>query len=117
MRSPNMLFASCRRRSHPLLFGKRFNSSNSAHGQLYSDLIPGMVPIALLGSAVYMGLKLAQTSLVHEKYLDEAQAKVSALEVELETLRTHTPIVPEHGGPVLATSSEPNTNSKRWWFF
>lgn len=43
--------------------GRRLNSSQaggaegkqrSAHGQWYADMLPGMVPVALLGSAVYM---------------------------------------------------------------
>ena len=63
MRSATMLFTSCRRsvsRSQPFVLGKRFTSSNGAqkqavsHGQLYSDLLPGMIPVALLGSAVYL---------------------------------------------------------------
>lgn len=29
-------------------------SSRSPHAQFYSDLVPGMVPVALLGSAVYL---------------------------------------------------------------
>lgn len=29
-------------------------SSRSPHAQFYSDLVPGMVPVALLGSAIYL---------------------------------------------------------------
>jgi hypothetical protein len=42
-----------------------------------------MVPIALLGSAVYLGLQLAQSQLSHEQYLDEATARVNELEVQV----------------------------------
>jgi len=45
-----------------------------------------MIPVALLGSAVYMGLQLLQTSLSHEKYLDEARARVGELEREIDAL-------------------------------
>ncbi|KAH9179959.1 hypothetical protein EDB89DRAFT_1924148 [Lactarius sanguifluus] len=58
----------------------------SRHAQFYSDLVPAMVPVALLGSAVYMGLQLLQTYLTHEKYLDEARARVQELEREIDAL-------------------------------
>jgi len=55
-----------------------------------------MIPVALLGSAVYMGLQLLQTYLSHEKYLDEARAHVEELEREIDALvlerrHAHTP--------------------------
>ncbi|KAI0301791.1 hypothetical protein B0F90DRAFT_1816694 [Multifurca ochricompacta] len=56
------------------------------HAQFYSDLVPAMIPVALLGSAVYMGLQLLQTYLSHEKYLDEARARVEELEREIDAL-------------------------------
>ncbi|KAI0003000.1 hypothetical protein BJV74DRAFT_764888 [Russula compacta] len=58
----------------------------SRHAQFYSDLVPAMIPVALLGSAVYMGLQLLQTYLSHEKYLDETQARVEQLEREIDAL-------------------------------
>ncbi|KAH9062091.1 hypothetical protein EDB87DRAFT_1609279 [Lactarius vividus] len=58
----------------------------SRHAQFYSDLVPAMVPVALLGSAVYMGLQLLQTYLTHEKYLDKARARVQELEREIDAL-------------------------------
>lgn len=45
-----------------------------------------MIPVALLGSAVYVGLHLLQTHLSHEKYLDEARAHVRELEQEIDAL-------------------------------
>uniref|UniRef100_A0ABP1D339 Uncharacterized protein n=1 Tax=Somion occarium TaxID=3059160 RepID=A0ABP1D339_9APHY len=96
--------------------GKRFNSSSGqkpvSHAQVYTDLIPGMVPIALLGSAVYLGLRLWQTSLAQEKYLDEARSRVAALEAELDSLRKQPKIIAEDGDPI----TQPGT-SKRLWFF
>ncbi|KAH9978042.1 hypothetical protein BGW80DRAFT_1285522 [Lactifluus volemus] len=64
------------------------NSSHrpSRHAQFYSNLVPAMIPVALLGSAVYMGLQLLQTHLLHEKYLDEARARVEQLERDIDTL-------------------------------
>jgi len=46
-----------------------------------------MIPIAILGSAIYLGLQLMQSKLAHEKYLDEAQQRVKDLEAEVEAPR------------------------------
>ncbi|ETW84325.1 hypothetical protein HETIRDRAFT_28617, partial [Heterobasidion irregulare TC 32-1] len=56
------------------------------HAQFYSDLVPGMIPIALLGSAVYMALQLLQSRLSHEKHLDEARSRINELEAEIDAL-------------------------------
>ncbi|KAF9821441.1 hypothetical protein IEO21_00687 [Rhodonia placenta] len=69
--------------------GAAKNTDPSRHAQFYSDLVPGMIPVALLGSAVYLvsqGMRLLQASLSHEKYLEQAEARVKELEVEIETL-------------------------------
>ncbi|THH08549.1 hypothetical protein EW146_g8954 [Bondarzewia mesenterica] len=58
----------------------------ASHAQFYSELVPGMIPIALLGSAVYIGLQLLQSRLSHEKYLEEALARVNALEAQVDGL-------------------------------
>lgn len=82
----------------------------SPHAQFYSDLVPGMIPIALLGSAVYMvrnlfiplsrtllrtirgqlhsmqALQLLQSRLSHEKHLDEARSRINELEAEIDAL-------------------------------
>ncbi|KIY49543.1 hypothetical protein FISHEDRAFT_7284, partial [Fistulina hepatica ATCC 64428] len=62
-------------------------SSLSRHGQVYSDFIPAMIPVFLLGSAVYLGLQLAQVHLEHEKYMDDAQMRVQALEAQVAALQ------------------------------
>ncbi|KAG1863361.1 hypothetical protein C8R48DRAFT_552947, partial [Suillus tomentosus] len=62
----------------------------SAHSQWYASMIPGMVPVALLGSAVYLvsgGLQLLQSQLDHEKFLDEARDRVRQLEAEVDRLQ------------------------------
>jgi hypothetical protein len=100
-------------------------SGKSAHAQWYSDLLPGMIPVALLGSAVYLvskisrtpltcfadvfslqGLQLAREILAHEKYLDEARARVQELEAEVADLRSarQNAVVPSGGKSTLAGS-------------
>ncbi|KAI0049570.1 hypothetical protein FA95DRAFT_1556655 [Auriscalpium vulgare] len=78
----------------------------SPHARFYSDLVPGMIPVALLGSAVYIGLQVLQTRLSLEKYLDEARAKVDALEGEVDAL------VAERAAGVSGTAT---TQSRGWW--
>jgi len=46
-----------------------------------------MIPVALLGSAVYLALQLTRESLAHEKYLDQERARVAELEAEVAQLR------------------------------
>jgi len=74
-----------------------------------------MIPVALLGSAVYMGLQLLQTHLSHEKYLDEARAHIEELEREIDALlfeRRNTSISPP---PATGTKdSTTNTSWSRW---
>ncbi|KAI0316995.1 hypothetical protein OF83DRAFT_1038193, partial [Amylostereum chailletii] len=57
------------------------------HARFYSDLVPAMVPVALLGSAIYLGLQLVQTNLSHERYLDDARSQIDALEAQVDALR------------------------------
>jgi len=60
--------------------------AKSPHAQFYSDLLPAMIPVALVGSAVYIGLTLAREHLSTEKYLDAAQARINELEAEVDRL-------------------------------
>jgi hypothetical protein len=41
----------------------------SRHAQFYSDLVPAMVPVALLGSAVYMVCQLILVAAVRVRTL------------------------------------------------
>ncbi|KAG2058849.1 hypothetical protein BDR06DRAFT_50524 [Suillus hirtellus] len=77
----------------------------SAHSQWYASMIPGMVPVALLGSAVYL---LLQSQLDHEKFLDEARDRVRQLEAEVDRLQEERALQPS------VVSSSPNPASK-WW--
>ncbi|KAI6047366.1 hypothetical protein EDC04DRAFT_2622995 [Pisolithus marmoratus] len=80
---------------------------SSKHAEWYSSMLPGMIPIALLGSAVYMALHLAQCTLAHEKFLDQADARIRKLEEEVDRLQR------EHSD----TSSPPSPSPSRgsWW--
>jgi len=67
-----------------------------------------MIPVALLGSAVYMGLHLLQTNLSHEKYLDEARGRVRELEQEIDAL-----VLERRNSSAHATAKE---NPWNGWF-
>ncbi|KAF8268312.1 hypothetical protein EI94DRAFT_1728271 [Lactarius quietus] len=84
----------------------------SRHAQFYSDLVPAMIPVALLGSAVYMGLQLLQTCLAQEKYLDEARARVQELEREIDVLGFEKPSSPS---PEAASATAHATDSRGWF--
>ncbi|KAF9221877.1 hypothetical protein BS17DRAFT_685625, partial [Gyrodon lividus] len=61
----------------------------SNHGDFYSSMLPGMIPIALLGSAIYMVRLLPSfqlSSLAHEKFLDEAKERIRTLQGEVDRL-------------------------------
>ncbi|KAG7097140.1 hypothetical protein E1B28_004518 [Marasmius oreades] len=81
------------------------NSRRSPHAQWYSDVLPAMIPIFLLGSAVYLGLQLAQTRLSHEKYMHDAKERVERLEAEIESLQQD-----RH-----AASTETIPKDRSWW--
>ncbi|KAG1780169.1 hypothetical protein EV702DRAFT_964483 [Suillus placidus] len=80
----------------------------SAHSEWYASMLPGMIPVALLGSAVYLGLQLLQSQLDHEKFLDEARDQVRQLEEEVDRLQEARALQPS------AISSSLNPASK-WW--
>jgi len=48
-----------------------------------------MIPIALLGSAVYMGLHLTQATLAQQRGREEAKLRLQALEDELDKQLSH----------------------------
>jgi len=74
-----------------------------------------MIPVFLLGSAVYLGLQLIQLKISHEKFMEEAASRVLSLEAEIEALQQ------QRVTQSYATSNTPpNDNEKktsRWsWF-
>ncbi|EGO01846.1 hypothetical protein SERLA73DRAFT_177381 [Serpula lacrymans var. lacrymans S7.3] len=80
----------------------------SRHAQWYAEMVPGMIPVAILGSAVYLGLRLLQSDLAHEKDLEDAQAHIHELEHKVDALQaarrtiasTGSASPPEHGTTV-----------------
>ncbi|KAI0069022.1 hypothetical protein BV25DRAFT_74418 [Artomyces pyxidatus] len=87
---------------------------SSPHAQFYTDLLPAMVPIALLGSAVFLGLQLLQSRLSLEKYLDEARAQVDALEAEVDALAARTGARRPEG--VVSAEAKPRGWGLGAWF-
>jgi len=67
-----------------------------------------MVPIFLLGSAVYLGLQLTQTRLSHEKYMVEAQERVEILEAQVDALQRSRE--QDSGTPI----SKSTANASKW---
>lgn len=109
-------------------------SEKSPHARWYADIVPAMIPVALLGSAVYVvsmprppsfplsfgrslsylqGLQLWQTTLSTEKYLDEANARIQALEDEIELLRKEREEYRKNESGII---DRKETSSSRWWF-
>lgn len=88
----------------------------SAHAQWYAEMLPGMAPVALLGSAVYVGLRLLQASLSHERYLDETRAKVQELESEIEVLRQQQQSSGGAAQGVAHAAGEEKTGRRGWFW-
>ncbi|KAH9482850.1 hypothetical protein JR316_0004950 [Psilocybe cubensis] len=84
----------------------------SRHGSFYSDTLPAMIPVFLLGSAVFLGLQLTQLKLSHEKFIDEATARVAELEAEIEALQQQRASETQ-----TSSQAEPEapTSRWRWW--
>lgn len=70
-----------------------------------------MIPIALLGSTVYLGLQLARAKLSHEKQVVEAQERVSQLEAHLKHLESQIGNV-----SVERVVLEEKPTKKSWWW-
>ncbi|KAF9510063.1 hypothetical protein BS47DRAFT_1487645 [Hydnum rufescens UP504] len=62
-------------------------SGQSGHLVFYRELVPAMIPIFILGPAVYIALHLTQTYLAHDKYVLEARGRIAELQNELEKLQ------------------------------
>ncbi|KAI0829472.1 hypothetical protein BC628DRAFT_1360689 [Trametes gibbosa] len=109
-------------------------SSSARHAQFYSEFAAGMIPVALLGSAVYMvrpagargglcahwtrpqGLRTWQQHLAHERFLEEAQAHVQHLEAEVTALRQQmqTGMGAQDGAQGVGP---PGSTKSRWWLW
>jgi len=77
----------------------------SKHLAFYREIIPAMIPIFILGSAVYVSLHLTRNYLSHEKYVQDAEAEIAYLRQEVEALQSQA-------GPREALT--PSTERKRW---
>ncbi|KAH8113364.1 hypothetical protein DFH11DRAFT_1775017 [Phellopilus nigrolimitatus] len=91
--------------------GEGAGPERSAHAHWYTNTVPAMIPVALLGSAVYIGLQLLQTKLATEKYLDEANKRIKQLETELQELQQEQELRSNSSQLVKSADSV-----SRWWW-
>ncbi|KAJ8469285.1 hypothetical protein ONZ51_g9098 [Trametes cubensis] len=84
----------------------------SRHAQFYTEFAAGMIPVAILGSAVYLGLRTWQQYLAHERFLEEAQTRVQELETEVTTLREQL----QNGAQASLSSTGLSTEKKSGWW-
>ncbi|KAF8528906.1 hypothetical protein BU17DRAFT_80056 [Hysterangium stoloniferum] len=89
-------------------------SRRNPHADWYAQILPAMLPVALLGSTVYITLHLLQTHLSTERHAEEDKATIDALQRQLDALREQQNIAP-------ATSQTANPSSppklRHWSFF
>ncbi|KAJ1310894.1 hypothetical protein OPQ81_009409 [Rhizoctonia solani] len=72
-----------------------------------------MGPVFLIAFAVYMGLKLVQSRLAHEKFVLDTQSQIISLEQELDQLREARQ---QPKTPNMASTQSGNTKSwYTWW--
>ena len=102
----------------------------SRHAQFYTEFAAGMIPVAILGSAVYLvrptrplcnqahaqchfqGLRTWQQYLAHERFLEEAQTRVQELETEVTALREQL----QNGAQASPSNTGlPNEKKSGWW--
>lgn len=70
-----------------------------------------MIPVALLGSSVYLGLQLARAKLSHEKQVSEAEERIAELEARLKYLESQIENV-----SVERVVLEGKRARKSWWW-
>ncbi|KJA30123.1 hypothetical protein HYPSUDRAFT_32198 [Hypholoma sublateritium FD-334 SS-4] len=87
----------------------------SAHSTLYSSTFPAMIPVFLLGSAVYLGLQLTQLKLSHEKHMEEAATRVQILEAEIDALQKQRASELESSTQADNAPTHSTKSSWRWW--
>ncbi|KAH9943082.1 uncharacterized protein BXZ73DRAFT_74126 [Epithele typhae] len=88
----------------------------SPHARFYSEYAAGMVPVALLGSVVYIGLRTWQQHLAHERFLVEAEAHVRELEAEVVALRHERDVVEARAASGGRGVMEGDRQAgRRWW--
>ncbi|PVG04152.1 hypothetical protein CPB86DRAFT_778403 [Serendipita vermifera] len=100
--------------SPKLLNSSQANKQRSRHATWYSEILPSMVPIALLGFVVYGSLEVTRLYLAREKQSLDHIARIEQLEKEILVLQTKgdTP------KPQDKNSISENRSSKPWkWLF
>ncbi|KAI0676888.1 hypothetical protein C8Q78DRAFT_987421 [Trametes maxima] len=111
MLSPALLRGAARRlplhasRRTPARRASSSTREPSRHAQFYTEFAVGMIPVAILGSAVYLGLRTWQQYLAHERFLEEAQAHVQRLEAESQTPAREA----------VAGGGASNDKKSSWW--
>ena len=117
-------------RMAPAYRARRLSSGTqrkSPHLDWYSQILPSMLPIAVLASSLYLvrtlslvsrssvlnyhilqGLHLLQTNLARERHADQAKARIEALENELTILR--------HQNVSSTMTEDPQPRFRRWRF-
>ncbi|KAL0949627.1 hypothetical protein HGRIS_009672 [Hohenbuehelia grisea] len=88
----------------------------SPHAQWYADIVPAMVPIALIGSAIYLALQLAQVTLSQEKFVDEAEVRIAALEAEIRALEEQRQLASTSASAPLTKLPQDTSRASRWWW-
>ncbi|KAF9535103.1 hypothetical protein CPB83DRAFT_803586 [Crepidotus variabilis] len=89
------------------------SAGKSPHAAVYTSTFPAMIPVFLLGSAVYLGLQLTQMNLSHEKYMSEATARVEELEGDIKGLREKRASISDQTSTGQESPSPPS-GSSRW---
>ncbi|KAF8205126.1 hypothetical protein BJ912DRAFT_24406 [Pholiota molesta] len=111
--------AACRARGRQSYATEGVPRPKSAHASLYSDTFPAMIPVFLLGSAVYLGLQLTQLNLSHEKHMEEAMERVQILEAEVDALQKQRASQLQSSTVDTSSPSTPPQHNKtsrwRWW--
>ncbi|KAF8974407.1 hypothetical protein BDZ97DRAFT_1911593 [Flammula alnicola] len=109
---------SCKPRGRRCYFTEAAPKQKSAYSYLYSEIFPAMIPVFLLGSAVYLGLQLTQLKLSHEKHMEEAMNRVQVLEAEIDALQLQRASQLEASTPGAISSTAPEDSEKpshwRW---
>ncbi|KDR83550.1 hypothetical protein GALMADRAFT_15877, partial [Galerina marginata CBS 339.88] len=89
-------------------------TTRSRHSTLYSETLPSMIPVFLLGSAVFLALQLTQLKLSHENFMEESTNRVTELEAEINALQQKRST--ELKSPTLEiTPIQKNPSRWRWW--
>lgn len=70
-----------------------------------------MIPIFLIGSAVYLSLQLLHSSLAHEQASDKAHERIAELEAEIDAR------LQGGSGSQGSTVEALVNNAKAWWKF